>query len=315
MIRAFARRLPHTLVVLLVVTLLTMLLLDLVPGNPALSLVGENATPEQLAAVNEELGFDRPLPQRYGEWISDAIQGDLGQSYRTHRDVTDTIRQRLPVTLQLAVMAELMALFVSIPLAVFMALRAGSFADRTASIATSALIAAPGFLIGVLVIYFLGLRFAIFPVTSWVPFTESLGGNLRHAFLPALTIALTEIAVFTRLLRTDLVATLQEDYILAARSRGLGTRYIMFRHALRPSSFSLLTLAGVSFGRLLGGTVIAEQMFGLPGIGLLAIDSITGRDLVVVQGVVLVVAFAYIVINAVVDVVYTWLDPRLRAAT
>lgn len=312
MTRVILRRVGHLVPVLLIVSLATMLLLDLMPGDPAYAILGDQATPEQVAAVRHDLGLDRSLPVRYVSWLGDIVTGDFGESYRTGQPVLDAVRDRLPVTLQLAVMALVMSLLVAVPLGVYTAYRASGLVDRGSNVVASLLISSPAFLTALVVSYLFAVRWNVFPVTGWTKLSEDLGANLRGAFLPSVTLALAEIPVLTRLLRNDMIATLQEDFILSARAKGMPTRVILLRHALRPSSFSLLTLGAISLGRLLGGTVIVETVFALPGLGQLVIQSILRTDFLMVQGVTLLIALAYVLINAVVDVCYVYLDPRVR---
>jgi peptide/nickel transport system permease protein len=310
--RAVIRRLAHVVPVLLLVSLGTLLLLDLIPGDPAYAILGEGATPEQVDRVHEQLGLDDPLPERYVRWLGDLVQGDFGTSPRSHVPVWESITERLPVTLELAGLALLFALVLAVPTALYAAYRQGRLFDRVTGAMSSGLISSPAFLTGLLLVYFLALELRWYPVTDWVPLTEDPADNLRHAFLPALTLALAEAPVFMRLLRSDLIATLQDDFILSARAKGMSTPYVLVRHALRPSSFSLVTVLGISLGRLVGGTVIVESLFALPGLGQLMISSILNKDFVVVQGVVMFVALAYVFVNLAVDVVYSYLDPRVR---
>lgn len=298
--------------VVLIVSFLTFLMTELQPGDAAIAILGESATPEQIETVREQLGLDKPIPERYMDWAGDAITGDLGTSIRSNQPVVDALRERLPVTIQLAVMAQLIALLLAVPIGAWSAWRAGSRFDRGASTFSFGVIGLPPFVLGLLLVYLLALTFEWLPVTGWIHLTENFGENLRHAFLPALTLALTEMAVYTQLLRNDMAATLQEDFVVAAQARGLPSRHILWRHALRPSSFSLITLAGVNLGRLLGGTVIVENLFGLPGVGRMIIQAIPQKDFPVLQGAVLVLAVSYLLINTLVDISYTYIDPRIR---
>ena len=310
--RRLRSRLLHIVPVLLLVTFGSMLLVDLTPGDPAATILGESATPEQIAALRQQLGLDRPLLVRYGEWLANISHGDFGRSIRSQQPVLDAIVERVPVTLELAILALIMAFAVVIPLALYTAYRAGGRTDRTANVVTSGLVSMPPFLTALLLVFLFALTLRAFPATGWVRFVDDPLGNLRSAFLPALALALTEIAVLTRVLRSDLIATLQEDYILSAKAKGLPTRYVLLRHALRPSSFSLVTLAGLSLGRLIGGAVIVETLFALPGIGQLLVNATLAKDAVVVQGVVIFVALVYVALNVLTDLFYTILDPRTR---
>jgi peptide/nickel transport system permease protein len=308
-----AKKLLSLIPVLLAVSFLTFMLISLLPGDPALSVLGPgNVSPENIAQVRSDLRLDDPLPARYISWLGDALQGDLGRSYRTRQDVSDAIIERLPVTVEIVVVALSMSLIIAIPLGVATAYRSGTTFDKTVTGATFGLLSIPNFMVAIVLIYVLAVEYRMFPATGWTPISESLGDNLRAVFMPAASLALANIAVFTRLLRTDMIATLQEDHVMLARSKGLPTWRILFRHALRPSSFSLLTVAGITLGSLLGGTVVIETIFALPGIGRLLVDSILQRDVLMVQGIVLFITFSFVMVNFIVDLLYTFLDPRIR---
>lgn len=310
----FAKKGGYSLLVIFLVSVAAVALLSLSPGSVASVILGENATQDAVDALNAELGLDQPLWRQYTDWLGAALQGDLGTSPITNQSVTGTIMDRLPVTLEIAALSLTMALVISILLAVVSAALQGTWVDKFISAISSALLAIPAFIAGPILIYFLAVQLGWFPVAGWSHIEDGLGPNLKSALLPALAISLTEIAAFHRLLRADLVGTLREDYVAAARAKGMTRGYVMFRHALRPSSFSLVTVAGISLGRLIGGTVIVESLFGLPGLGQLVASSITLRDVITVQGVVVFVAVTYVVINTVVDFSYGLLDPRVRKA-
>ncbi|GAA3127416.1 ABC transporter permease [Rhodococcus sp. (in: high G+C Gram-positive bacteria)] len=314
MVLTLSKRAGRSLLVLFLVTVAAVSLLSLAPGSAAQVILGENSTPQAVTELNAKLGLDQPLWRQYIDWLVSALQGNLGTSPLTGQDVTHAILDRLPVTLELALLGLLIALAIAIVLAVIAAATAGSSIDRGISAVTSVFLAIPAFIAGPLLIYFLALKLGWFPVSGWSRIGDGLGDNLRSAFLPALAIAFVEIATFQRLLRTDLVSTLREDYVSAARAKGMSRTYVMFRHALRPSSFSLITLAGISLGRLIGGTVVVEILFGLPGLGQLVSSSITLRDVITVQGIVVFVALVYVVVNMIVDFSYGFLDPRVRKA-
>lgn len=307
-------RVGRSLVVVLLVTMAVLALLSLAPGSVAAVILGENATPSAIAEMNARLGLDRPFWVQYGSWLGRAVTGDLGSSPLTGQSVTAAIVDRLPVTLELAVLGLLIALVVAVGLAVLSAARPDGPLDKGITAISSVLLSVPAFIAGPLLIYVFAIGLRWFPVIGWSPISEGIGPNLRGALLPAVAIALAEVAAFHRLLRADLVATLREDFIGAARAKGLGGGYVMFRHALRPSSFSLITLAGINLGRLIGGTVIVEVLFGLPGLGQLIATSIIARDVVTVQGVVVFVAVVYVVVNTAVDLSYRLIDPRIRKA-
>lgn len=306
------RRLIHLVLVVVAVGFCTSLLISLIPGDPALAIVGETATPDQIAAVHHRLGLDQPLLVRFVHWLGSALTGDLGVSVRTGESISGAIASRLPVTIELALLALIAALLVAIPMAILSAYYAGGRFDRLSNAIASALISAPGFLAAIVLLFLFAVTFKLFPVTGWIPFTRNPAGNIAHIVLPAAALAAAEIAAFNRLLRGDMIMTLREDFVLAARATGLPTWRILFQHALRPSSFSLVTLAGLSLGRLIGGTVIVEFIFALPGLGQYIVTSIMNKDILAVQGTVLFIAVGYVVINTLVDLSYQWLDPRVK---
>lgn len=306
------KRIIRSFCVVILVTFAVSAMLRMAPGSVANVILGDGATPESTAALNAELGLDQPLWRQYLGWLGQAVQGDLGSSPFTGQPVTTAIAERLPVTLELAFLGLLIALLLAVALAVVAAARPGSLLDRSIGALTMVFLSVPAFIAGPVLIYFLGIGLGLFPVLGWARLGEDPMANLHHAILPAIAIALTEVAAFQRLLRSDLVDTLGEDYIAAARAKGLGGLHVMFRHALRPSSFSLITVAGINLGRLIGGTVIVETLFGLPGLGQLVASSITSRDVVMVQGIVVFIAVVYVGVNTLVDVGYGLLDPRVR---
>jgi peptide/nickel transport system permease protein len=312
--RALGTRLLQLVPIMFLVSVASFVLVDLLPGDPAIAILGENATPETIEALHEQLHLDESWFERYGRWVGDAITGDLGTSITSHRPVVDEFIERAPVTGQLAVMAIVFGLVVGIPLGLFAAHKQGRLADRAASTGSFAFVSLPPFILGLLLVYVLALRIEIFPNTGWTRIGEGFGENLKHAFLPALSVGLAELAVFTQLLRADAIQTLGEDFVLAARAKGMPTRHVLVHHALKPSSFSLITLAAVNFGRLLGGTVIVEQLFGLPGIGRYVVQAIPSKNMPVIQGSVLILATVYLVLNTLADLSYNYLDPRLRRA-
>lgn len=313
MTRHVGARLAVLVAVLLAVSFLTFSMMSLLPGDPALQMLGgDNADPERMAAVRAELGLDDPFLVRYVNWLGDAIRGDLGRSYRTSQPVAEAIRERLPVTIEIGLLALIMALAVAVPLGLVSAYRAGSRFDRIVSGTSFGLLALPSFMLAVFLIYTFAVRYRWFPASGWTRLTDDPVDNLRSAFLPALSLAVSEMAVFTRLLRSDVMQTMQEDFLAVARMKGLSTTRILFGHALRPSSMSLMTVVGVQLAALLGGAVIVEQVFALPGIGTLMINGIYQRDLLVVQGVVLVMASGFVLVNFLIDLLYRVIDPRIR---
>ena len=312
--RVLAGYLAKLLAVLVLVSILTFLLLELIPGDPLATLLPEGATPEMRAAAAERFGLDGPVYERYLEWLGAALQGDLGRSMQSQIPVADAILERLPVTLELAGLSILVALLVALPIGVYAGYRPGSLADRIITVICSVTLSIPSFLLGVLLVFVFAVTMHALPVTGWTPLSAGLGPHLRSLVLPVVTLAAIEAVAFIRLLRNDMSATLQQDFVLSARARGVPTRRILFVHALRPSAFSLLTVLGVAMGRLIGGTVIVESLFALPGLGSLVLSAINSRDYLLVQGIVLVVAVGYVLINALVDMAYPLLDPRVRTS-
>ena len=315
--RFFVKRLLQLIPVLLIVSFLTYLLINLLPGGTtqiAITVAGAGAEPEVIEQVKADLELDKPLPQRYLNWLGDAVSGDLGRSYINDTEVSTYIGDRAPVSLQLMLYAQIIALVIAIPLGVLAAYRADSRVDRGLSTAAFGLLSVPNFIIGVLLVYLLALTFGWFPATGSIEFSEDPFEHFKSMFLPSLTLAVGLIAIYMRLLRTDMIATLQEDYIGMAKAKGMPTRHILFRHAFRPSSFSLLTVAGITVGNLIGGALIVEQIFGIHGLGELIIFSIFQRDFLVVQGAVVVICIAFVLANFVIDLLYGFLDPRIRHA-
>lgn len=313
--RKALRTILELLAVLLIVSFGTFMLVSLLPNDPAVIILGEGRLPEEYEAVRQELGLNDPLLVRYADWLGSALTGDFGQSIvPPYSVVTDRIMAALPVSVQLAAMGLVLALIVAVPLAMWTAYNANGRVDRAVSGITFGVLSVPSFLAGLLLILVFVNYLGWFPRAEWSRLSEGIGRNLYHAFLPAVTIALVEAATFTRILRNDLITTLQEDYILAAKAKGMSPMHVLISDALRPSSFSLITLLGISLGRLIGSTVIVEYLFALPGMGSLVIGAADTGDYTMVQGTVLVIAVIYVLVNTVVDLSYGFLDPRTRRA-
>jgi peptide/nickel transport system permease protein len=307
-----AGRLFYLVPVLVVVSLLTFLIASLLPGDLAYVILGDQATPEKVAALRHDMGLDQPIWWRYISWLGHVLEGDFGRSFRTGQTVLQAVAERLPVSFELMLLAEFGALVIGIPLAVACAVRSGSAFDRFMTGSAFGMLSVPVFLSAILLIYLFAVELRWLPATGYVPFAEDPVGNLRCFVLPALTLALGEWPVLMRVLRSDMITTLQEDYIAMARAKGLKPSRILLVHALKPSSLTLVTVTGINIGRLIGGTVIVESIFALPGIGRLLLGAIYTRDLVILQGAVLLVAFGYVLMNFIVDMLYAVLDPRIR---
>ena len=312
MLGFIARKLPYLVSVLIAVSLLTFLIVSLLPGDLAYVILGDQATPEKVTALRHEMGLDQPIWWRYLGWLGNVLEGDFGRSFRTGQTVLQAVAERLPVSFELILFAEIAALAIGIPLAIASAARSGSAFDRLVTGTAFSMLSVPAFLSAILLIYLFAVKLRWLPATGYVPFSEDPLGNLRCFALPALTLALGEWPVLMRVLRSDMIATLQEDYIAMARAKGLRRSRILLVHALKPSSLALITVTGINIGFLIGGAVIVEYIFALPGIGRLLLNSIYTRDLVILQGVVLFVAVGYVLMNFIVDMLYAVLDPRIR---
>jgi peptide/nickel transport system permease protein len=278
----------------------------------AIVILGNLATPEDIAGLRADLGLDRPMLVRYFDWLGSALSGDLGRSYRNGEPVVQAIIDRLPVSLQLMVMAQVIALGIAIPVALLSVRRPGGLFDRISASAAFGFLAMPNFMLGIVLIYLFSVSFDLLPATGFTPMSEGLWDNLESMILPSLTLGLIEWTVLMRVLRSDLLTTLKEDFILLARAKGLPPWRVLLQHALRPSSFTLITILGLNIGGLIGGAVIVEQIFALPGVGRLLLGGIFNRDLILVQGTVAFIAVGFVVINFLVDMLYAVLDPRVR---
>jgi peptide/nickel transport system permease protein len=308
--------------VLFLISLFSFYLVSALPGDPAVQMLGPGATPQAVAQVRAELNLDAPFWERYGDWLGDVVTGDLGTSLIRREPVAEGLASAFPVTLQLLLYSQIIAIGVAVPLGVFSAYRAGTKADRAVSTTAFGFLALPNFILAVLLVLFFALGglsifgfhvgSEFFPAATYVPFGENTVLHFKHLILPALALAAGQIATYMRLLRTDMISTLQQDFIQVARAKGMPDRRVLWRHALRPSSFTLLTVIGLTFGALIGGTVIIETIFTLPGVGTYLLTAAFQRDFVAVQGAVLVIATGYVLVLLIVDLAYAVLDPRLR---
>jgi peptide/nickel transport system permease protein len=315
-VRYIGQKAIQLVVVLFLVTFLTYLLLDLLPGGPEIAALGPGASQEQVDEFRAENNLDDPLPIRYVKWVGDAVQGDLGDSLIRNVPVTELLGQRLTPTLQLMLYAMVLSLAIAIPLGILSAYKADSWFDKSANAIAFAFLSIPNFILAVLLIFLFAGQGMLdwFPSSTYVPFGEDPYEHFRHMILPAAALAAGLVAVYMRLLRTDMISTLQEDFIGVARAKGMPTRRILLRHALRPSSFSLLTVAAINVGQLIGGTIVIERIFAIAGLGSLIIESIFQRDYFVVQGAIVIVAVGFVLVNFFVDILYAVLDPRIRHA-
>lgn len=315
--RYWLQRLTFAVALLLAVSVLTFSALSLL-GDPLFNLLGPRAadtSPEGLeviAAAKAEYHLDDPLPVRYLRWLADFVRGDFGVRFGStgQPPVSDLIVERLPRSAMLLVMAQVMASLIAVPWSLWAASRANSVVDRASTVASFLVIALPNFAFGIALKWLLAVQLGWFPLTynAGDPFLA----RTWQLFLPALTIALPAAAVYQRLLRTDLITTLQEDFILMARSKGLSRRRVLFRHALRPSTFSFVTVFGLNTGALIGGALVVENIFRVPGLGSTIVEAVLRDDFPVVLAIVMLVTTAFVVVNVLVDVVYSVIDPRVR---
>ena len=312
MARYIATRFFSLVLICFLISVLAFLLVHILPGDPTVAILGPNDTPSARAELLKQLGLNKPLIQQYSTWITNIFHGNLGQSFLTKQTVSNILSVAVPIDLELVVVSQVLALIVAIPLALVAALRPNRLFDRIATTSTLGMLSLPPFVAGPLLVLLFAVTLHAFPATGFDRLSSGLGPNLKSVILPSVALGIGSIAVYYRLLRADLIATLQEDFVTMARSKGLSTPYILMRHVLRPSSFSLLAGAGITIGTLFSGTFVVEVLFQLPGIGFQLVQAIYGRDYLVVQGMALVAAVAFVVINFGVDFLLTMLDPRVR---
>jgi peptide/nickel transport system permease protein len=306
MIVYILRRLVISVPLLLVVTIAVFLLMELTPGDPAVLMLGQDATPQSIEALRIQFGLDRPLPEQYLRFLGSLLQGDLGRSFVTHLPVTAEIGRTWPATLQLAVAAMAIALAVGLPLGVITAVKRGGWLDQIARVVVLVSVSMPIFWSGLLLIYYFAVQL------RWLP--TSGAGTLAHLVLPAVSLSTFSLAVIVRLTRSSMIDVLGEDYVRTARAKGLRDFVVVVRHGLKNALIPVVTIAGLQFGQLLAGAVLTETVFNWPGLGRLTVTAVFARDYPMIRGAILVIAATFIVVNLLVDVVYAFLDPRIRHA-
>lgn len=312
--RYLLHRAWQSLVTLLLATVVVFLGVRALPGDPALALAGEDRTPDALAAIRLEYGLDQSLLVQFWRFVTRAVQGDLGTSIRTGEPVSAMLRTAIPVTLELSVLAIAIAVVVGVGAGVVAAVRRGRPMEWVANAFALLGLSVPHFWLGLVAILYLSVATGLFPASGFVPIREDLVGNLRHIVLPAVILGTGLSAVIMRQTRSAMLDALSTDYVRTARAKGLRSGTIIGRHALRNSLIVVVTIVGLQLGGLISGAVVTEQIFGLPGFGKMTIDAVFQRDYPVIQAVVLFTATAYIVINFVVDLLYSLIDPRVRVA-
>ena len=307
-------RILQLLPVLLIASVVIWGMIFIVPGDPVLIKLGPDATPAQLEAAREELGLDRPIAVQYVDWLSRVAVGDLGNSYLNDLPVAGLIAKRIPATLHLVTATALLSLLISFPMAMIGAASKNRFAKGSVSTYISLALAVPSFLIGIVLILVFGVQLGMLPTTGYVPIWEDFGESLRHLVLPVITMSIFFSGLLARFLKASLLAEMNEDYVRTARSKGVGERAIWRAHILRNGLLPVVTVFGLYVGTLLAGAVITESIFTFPGLGRLLLDAVSQRDYPVIQGTILMVIVAFVVVNLLVDLLYAALDPRIRYA-
>ncbi len=312
MTRYILQRIFFIIPVALLVCFLTFLIIHLVPGDPARVLLGQEATPETVAALRQQLGLDKPLLAQFGLWFWQLVHGNLGQSIQLQQPVVDAIIQRLPVTAELGISALLFSLILAFPLGVYSATHRNSWVDWLVNVLTLTSTAIPGFVLGLVLLLIFAVTIRLFPPGGYTSFSDDPLGNIRDLILPMITLGSSTVAVNMRQIRANMIEALSQDYVRTARAKGLHEPRVQYLHALRNAIIPVITVIGLQVGAIIGGAFVVETIFLLPGIGQFAVSSILAKDYPAVQGVVLLSAFSYMGVNLLVDVCYAALDPRIR---
>jgi peptide/nickel transport system permease protein len=312
MLNYLLQRLATIIPTLVFVSMLVFGLQQLLPGDPAVILAGEDRDPSVVAYLHEKLHLDDPLPVRYGYWLLGVVQGDLGESQRVQKPVLELILEKLPVTLQLASMAIVIAILIGVSMGIVSAVKRDTLWDYGASVIALWGLSTPNFWLGIMLILFFAVSLGWLPASGYVSPAEDLGANLAAMVMPAFVLGNAFAAVLMRHTRSAMLQVLSQDYVRTARAKGLVERVVVLRHALRNALIPVITLGALGFGELLGGTVLTETVFTIPGFGKLVVDAVFNRDYAVVQGVVLVTATAYILLNLLADMAYFLVNPRMR---
>ncbi len=313
MIAFLAKRLSVGFVTLIVASIVVFAVLEVLPGDPAQLMLGMNATDEAIAALREQMGLDQPLIVRYLSWIGGLLTGDFGRSFTYSSPVLDLIAERAVVSLPLALIALVMSTVIAIPVGLFAAARRGKAADTVTMGAAQIGVAVPNFWFALILIYIFAVWLRLVPSGGFPGWDAGIWPGIKSLLMPAVALALPQAAILSRVTRSALLEVLGEDYIRTARAKGMPRRHVLWRHALRNAMIPVLTILGLQFAFLLAGTIIIENVFYLPGLGRLVFQAITQRDLIVVEGVVMLLVASVILVNIVVDICYALVDPRLRS--
>ena len=306
------RRLLSTVMVMATVAVFIFLLLHLSPGDPAAIIVGDNATPAQIDAVRKQLGLDDPLAVQFVRWLAGVLRGDLGISIFSHEPVNKLIGQRLEPTLSLAATTILLAVAIAVAFGVLAAWKAGTWIDRLVMVLSVVGFSVPVFVVGYLLIYLFSIKLGWLPVQGYAPFAEGFVTWIRHLVLPSIALGLAYVALIARITRTTMLDVLSEDYMRTARAKGVATGPLLMKHALKNAGVPIITVIGIGVALLIGGVVITETVFNIPGVGRLVVDAISQRDYPIIQGVTLIFSGVYVIVNLIVDLSYTVIDPRIR---
>lgn len=297
---------------LLLVSFLVFLCFTVIPGDPALAKLGTEASPERVEALRKEMGLDQPFLVRYGNWLLSFVKGDMGESYSYGMPVSEMLADKVPITITMSVMSMLMIIGISIPLGLYTARHEGGAADRIIYALNQVIMAVPPFFAGILITLLFGIVLKLFTPGGYVSYTQSVAGFLGYMIFPSLAIALPKIAMTVKLLRSGLVGEKKKDYTRTAYSRGNHTRDVMYKHVLKNAMLPIVTFLGMTFADIIAGSIIVEQVFSIPGLGRILMTSISNRDYPVVMAVIVCLAAAVIIINGLVDIIYQWIDPRIR---
>ena len=306
------RRILATIPVMLIVAVLVFVLLQLAPGDPADLLSNENTPEDQVQKIRARMGLDRPIPVQLFYWLRNLLQGDLGNSVFSNKPVTGLLAQRAIPTISLAVLIEIVAIGLGVPLGTIAAWKQGSLFDRAIMVFASLSFAVPGFFLGFIVIWIFALKFPILPAGGYVPPSEDLFTFFKHLILPSIAAGLIVMALITRMTRSSVLEVLREDYVRTARAKGLSENAVLIRHALKNAALPIITVIGLGLAGLLSGVVVIEQVFAIPGFGRLMVDGIVKRDYPIIQGAILVTAAIFVLVNLIIDASYALFDPKIR---
>ncbi len=312
MLAFIVRRLLSTVMVMTTVAVFIFLLLHLSPGDPAAIIVGDNATQVQIDAVRKQLGLDDPLAVQFVRWVGGVLRGDLGISIFSHEPVNKLIGQRIEPTVSLAITTLLLAVAIAVSFGVLAAWKAGTWIDRLVMVLSVVGFSVPVFVVGYLLIYLFSIKLGWLPVQGYAPIAEGLVPWIRHLILPSIALGLAYVALIARITRTTMLDVLSEDYMRTARAKGVATGPMLMKHALKNAGVPIVTVIGIGVALLIGGVVITETVFNIPGVGRLVVDAISQRDYPIIQGVTLIFSGVYVIVNLIVDLSYTVIDPRIR---